>query len=215
MRVEVPSSRERGVALLIALLTAVLLAGMAAALVAVSTTETLISAAHRHAEEASHAADAALERALHDLAVVADWSLALLPAPAGITATFNDGEATPVAPDGRRLDLARLGAERQADSDRRYGPAAFGADSPQWRLFAHAPLGRMLPPDLAAPPAYLLVWVADDGGDGDSDPSSDGNGRILVFAEAYGAGGARRAIEAGIRRASNGSVEVVTWREVR
>ena len=61
---------EQGAALIIALLVLALLSGIVAALVTVSATDTLISATYRHSTEASHAAEAALERALHDLAVL-------------------------------------------------------------------------------------------------------------------------------------------------
>ncbi|HSC28027.1 MAG TPA: hypothetical protein VLD67_12175, partial [Vicinamibacterales bacterium] len=156
---------EAGAALLLALLTAVLLAAIAAALVHVTTAETLIAAAHRHAEEASNAADAALDLAVHDLATLADWSLALAPPPANLMSSFADGGQIARAPDGRRLDFARLAAERQRDSDAEYGPGVFGADSPQWRLYLHTPLSGVLPPGSADAPAYLVAWVADDGGD--------------------------------------------------
>jgi hypothetical protein len=63
-------------------------------------------------------------------------------------------------------------------------------------------------------PAYLLVWVADDG-EGDGDPAVDSNGQILVHAEAYGASGACRGVEAAIRRAQPPVVQVLARRPVR
>jgi hypothetical protein len=211
----VPSiTHEHGAALLIAILTTVLLAALAASLVYVSTTETLISAAFRHGEETSSAADAALERALLDLDRQTNWSTVLLPPPANVVSTFVDGSLQFVAPDGRRLDLGQLTAQRQRDSDSTYGAQGFGADNPQWRLYAHAPLAGVLPPGAATQPAYLIVWVADDGWDGDGNPSVDSNGRILVHAEAYGGGAARRAIEASVGRAAGGWLQVLTRRAV-
>lgn len=205
---------ETGAALLIAILTTVLLAAIGACLVYVSTTETLISAAFRHAEETASAADAAFERALLDLDLLTDWSVVLLPPPANVVSSFVDGRQQVVAPDGRRLDLAQLTAQRQRESDAAYGAQSFGPDSPQWRLYAHAPLDAVLPSGAVAQPAYLIVWVADDGWDGDGNPSLDSNARILVHAEAYGSGAARRALEASVGRTTGGWLQVFTRRAI-
>lgn len=202
---------QSGAAVLIAILTILLLAALAASLVYVSTTETLISAAFRHAEETSNAADAALERAMLDLDLLPDWSGTLLPPPANV-GSFSDGQAQFVTPDGRRVDLGQLTAQRQRDSDGTYGSHSFGPDSPQWRLFAHASLTDVLPPGTIAQPAYLVVWIADDGWDGDGNPSVDSNARVLLHAEAYGGGGARRAIEASVSRSAGGWLQVLTRR---
>lgn len=202
---------ERGAALITALLVTALLAGLAAVITSVTITETLIAGAQRHAYEAAYAADAALERALQDLSAIPDWTMVLLPPPAHLEATFADGLVRAKAPDGRQLDLAALTLVRQRDSDAREGPAMFGADSPQWRLFAHSAFPAMLPAGVPGQPAYVLVWVADDGFDGDGDPSLDANSRLLVFADAYGGGGARRSVEAAVGRSTDGVVHVLTW----
>lgn len=206
---------ERGAALIVALLIGMLLTGLGAALITVSNTETLITAAHRHLQETSYAADAAFERALRDLDVLPDWNLILAPPPGNLQSTFVDGQTQPSAPDGRVLDVPGLTLQRQADSDRTAGPGVFGADSPRWRLFAKASLASLLPAGMAAPRAYLLVWVADDGPDADGDPSRDANGRVLLFAEAYGAGGARRSVEGAVARPADGVIRVLTRRAVR
>jgi hypothetical protein len=205
---------ETGSALLIALLVAVLLAGVGAALITVTSTETLITGAHRYVQETVSAADAAFERALLDFDALPDWSVALLPAPANTQGTFVDGTAHPVAPNAQTLDLAALTLQRQAESDLTSGPGTFGADSPQWRLFAHAPFDAILPPGAPAPPSYLIVWVADDGWDGDGDPTKDSNGRLLLTAEAHGAGGTRRRIDGAIWRPADGVLRVLSRRGV-
>ena len=192
---------EQGAALIIALLVLALLSGIVAALVTVSATDTLISATYRHSTEASHAAEAALERALHDLAVLPEWTPVVAEPPANAMSSFVDGLLVAVAPDGRRLDLSRLTTDRQRESDARDGPVVFGADAPAWRLYAHGSLQDLLPPGEIALPMYLVVWVADDGLDGDGDPGAEANGRISVHAE--------------VRRLSNGAVRQVAWREVR
>ena len=81
------TANDRGVAVVLALLLAVLLGAIAAALLALTTTETSISVSFRHGQEAAHGAEAALERALHDLAAMADWSAALSAPPGNVTST--------------------------------------------------------------------------------------------------------------------------------
>lgn len=203
---------ERGSAVLVALLLSLLVAAIAAALVVVTTTETLIAASYRHAQEASYGAEAAIERALYDLAAIPDWSTVVAPPPANVTSSFDDGEVTPRGPDGRQLNLAQLTADRQRDSDARDSPGVFGGDTPQWRLFAHARLGELSSSpglDLAL---YLIVWVADDESDGDGNAAADSNSRILVWAVAFGAGGARRSVEARVARAPSGELRLDGWR---
>ncbi len=205
-------SSERGIAVVIALLAMVLLGALAAALMTLTTTETLVSASFRRSLEVAHGAEAALERGLHDLSAMPDWSPALAAPPANVTSSFDDGETTPRGPDGRRLDLTRLTADRQRASDARGG---FGANNPAWRLFSHAPLRALLAspgPDL---PLYLAVWIADDESDGDGNPAIDTNGRILVGAVAFGAGGARGEVEARIERAVSGELRLLAWRQAR
>jgi len=208
-------ANDHGIAVVIALLLALLLGAVAAALVTLTTTETSISLSFRHAQEASHGAEAALERALHDLAAMGDWSVALAVPPGNVTSTFDDGQAVPRSPAGQSLDLTRLTAERQAESDARAGPDVFGADSPEWRLFAHAPLSELLPGDGFDLPLYLVVWVADDEWDGDGNPAVDSNERILVRAAAFGAGGTERSAEARVGRTGGGDLQILARRERR
>jgi hypothetical protein len=205
---------ERGSATILALLVMMLLGAIGAGLVILTTTETLIGAAYRHAQEAAHGAEAATERALHDLASTADWSAVLSAPPANSTSTFDDGASAPRGPDGRVLDLATMTAGRQRESDARAGPAVFGADTPQWRLFGHAPIADLLPSAEMALPVYLVIWVADDGLDGDGEPARDTNGRLLVHAVAVGSGGARRSVEASIARSAGGVLHVLAWHRV-
>ena len=202
---------ERGTAVLIAVLLALLLGAVAAAILSITSMETLIAASFRHSREAAYGAEAGLERALHDLASTADWSLVLFPPPGNVASTFADGQTRPRAPDGRVLDLAALTAERQAESDAQDGPGAFGADSPQWRLHAHAPLGALLPPGRPALPLYVVVWVADDELDGDGDPGADANGRLRVWATAFGTAAARRRVEALVAKTTTGELQVLSW----
>jgi hypothetical protein len=203
---------QRGAALVIALLIAMVLGALAAVLVAIVTTETALSASFRHAREVAYGAESALDLAIHDLATTADWSTVLAAPPANRTSTLSGASMSPTAPDGRVLDLVALTSARQRESDARDGPSRFGANSPQWRLYLHAQAADLLPAPHPSMPVYLIAWVADDGLDGDGDPLVDSNQTIVVHAEAYGSSASRRVVESVITR-RNGVVHIVTWRD--
>jgi len=203
---------ERGAAVVIALLLTILLALLGAGLLTLANTESLIAASYRQGQEAAYGAEAALERALADLANVADWNAVLVAPPANLMSTFDDGVASVRLPDGSMVSLGTLTAQRQRESDDLAGPAVYRADSPRWRLFAHAPIQDLVPAPAAGVALYLIVWVADDGADGDGDPERDTNGRVHVHAEALGGSGARRAVEAAIERSANGVIRMINWR---
>jgi hypothetical protein len=213
-RTRLTACDDRGAAVLVVILIAALITAIASALMTTTITETVIGGAHRASQETLYAADAALERTIGALSLVPDWSVVLAVPPGNLVAPFDDGQVAPLTPDGRHLDLARHLALRQFASNSQYGPSVFGVDSPRWRLYGHAGFSRLLLPGLAAPPAYLLVWVADDGADGDGDPGVDSNGQIALFVDAFGLGGAHRAIEAAIGRAGPEVARLLTWKEV-
>jgi hypothetical protein len=204
-------ANNRGSAVVLALLLAALLALLGAGLLTVADVETSIASSYRHAQEASYGAEAAVERAMSDLHALADWTAVLAAPPGNVLSSFNDGQSAVRVPDGRVFSLSALTAALQRDTDGRMGLTAYGADAPQWRLFAHAPVQDLLPASSSAPPLYLVVWVADDGADGDGDPSRDGNGRIVLRAEAFGTGGARRSVEVSVKRSGNGVLRLTGW----
>jgi hypothetical protein len=208
-------SKERGAALLLALISAALIAAIAASLIVSTSTDLMITGSYRSSLEAMYGVEAGVERAIGELATVPDWGVVLAAPPSNVIASFDDGSAFAAAPDGRRLSVPGLTAARQAVSNAVYGPTEFGADSPAWRLYAHAPLHSLLPPGLIAPPGYILVWVADDGEDGDGDPTKDSNGQLLVYGDAYGVSGSRRALEVAIARAAPTAIRVLSWKDPR
>jgi hypothetical protein len=215
---------ERGTALLCVLMVTTVLATLSGALVLVAIAESMASANHGAAQQALYAAEAALEETRAELAS-ADWrSVPGL----GISESLNDAAQAPRAPHGAVLDLAALTSARQAESDAFFAPSA---DRPVWRLFGHGPFADLAPAGLTLPPAYLLVWVADDGGERDGDRGQDSNNVLVVRTEAYGVAGAHRAIEATLmlqtEPAGEGEggvpvplpgrrgVRIVSWKEVR
>ena len=205
---------ERGVALLMALVTAALVTAVATTMVMSSSTDLVITGNTRASMEAMYAAEAAGQRAIGELATIGDWSTVLAAPPGNVTATFDEGETMVRAPDGRSLSVPVLTAARQTASAVTYGPG-FGADSPVWRLFGHADIRALLPPGVTSPPAYVLIHVADDGGDGDGDPERDANGQLIVYAEAYGVSGAHRAVELAVSRVTPGTIRVLSWKDPR
>jgi hypothetical protein len=214
---------ERGMALLYALVVTALLTTLGASVVVVVVGETLVAAYHRASQQGLYAADAGVERAIGELRSLSSWQG--VPAPAGSSgfADFNDGALASRLADGTALDLARLTADRQRESDAFYPNTA---DRPQWRLFGHASLDRMIADDAGNAPPYVVVWVADDPDDLDGDPGRDSNDVVIVRSHAFGVGGSRRSVEATIVRrsaldgtagggATRSDVNVIAWREVR
>ena len=217
------TSSERGTALLCALVIIALLTTLVAALVVLATTETLVSAHHAASQQALYAAEAGAERAIGELRALPTWQTVPMPGSAFAFADFNDGSVAPELFDGTVLDLPQLTVERQADSD---GFFPNTPDRPQWRLFGHATLDRMIAEGAGGAPPYLIVWVADDPGDLDGDPGRDSNDILLVRSEAFGGAGVRRSVQATVLRQSaldgaagggvmRSDVNVIAWLEMR
>jgi len=218
---------ERGMALVLVLLCAMLFLALSGALVAVMSTETTISATFREGAIVLAATDAAVARALGDLAKAPDISAAL----AGTAAsTFLDGAATGVRrlPDGTMLDLVeatnieRCGASSCTDSgiDAITAERPWGVNNPRWQVYGSGWLSDVAPA-AAAPRVYLVMWIGDDPLESDSDPLTDdvdvdsaGHEVVLLRVAAYGAYSVRRRIEVVARR-EDGMVRITSWREIR
>ena len=213
---------ERGLGLVLALVFVVLVSGLAAAVVIVSRTETLVAANFRTAREAMYAAEGVAAQVVRDLGATADWDGVLA---AAIPSTFTDGVAigSRVLPGGDTVTLCcgagSLSGDVQARAD---GGRLWGADTPQWILFAWGPVSAWRPAGAVQSPFYVAAWVSDDPADGDGNPSADNNGVLRIHAQALGPQGARRIVEAVVHRPSIGSppapapgVRLVSWREVR
>ena len=199
---------ERGVVLVLVLLSITFVAAGGLALV-LSTSLSRMSAAN--AEEAAalvNAADAGLAIAARELAM-ADVSAVL---DGSQVSPYTDGAPGPrtVAP-GVTIDLNELtnrlscgapAACTTAQIQEVSSERPWGMSNPRWRLFLHQ---AMAPPALPHPAQspYVVVWIGDDAREVDGDPELDGagpeqEGRYIVRAraEAFGARHGRRAIEA-------------------
>ena len=197
---------EDGTALIIALMAMMLLTALAAAVVMVSSTETKIASNYSSGQEAIYAADAAVERVVQDLLMVPRWNDIL----AGASqSAFKDGDCTSskALDAGGTLVLCGTGSatsQLQADTD---ALNSWGANNPQWRIFAWGPLNDMLPNDQIDSPMYLAVWIADDPAETDGDPQADTNGTLTLHAEAYGPRGTRKVVEVTVARTSSTEIE--------
>jgi hypothetical protein len=192
---------ERGAALVLVVLATVLLTALGAALVMLSSVETLISSNYRNAQEALYAADAGIERAVQDLLAVPQWNDVLSGA---VASAFIDSSTHPTLPDGTRLDLTGATAALQADTNIQ---GLWGANDPVWRLYAYGPVSGLLPTNSIDSRMYVAVWVGDDPSETDDNPLVDGNGILTLRAEAYGPLNTRRVIEATVSRTSSAEIE--------
>lgn len=220
---------EAGVALLMTLLSMTVLMTLGGALILLTITETTLAAAYRDGAETFHAADAAVSRAMTDLAVAGDWNDVL----AGRSvSTFTDGPSggTRALRDGTVVDLdvashmarcGRPGTCTASDMDAATAERPAGVNNPRWQLYAYGWMRDMMPPGRIASPVYLVVWVGDDAAETDGDPlldgggtSNPGDGVLVLRAHAYGLRGARRMVEVTVGRGAAG-VRLLAWRELR
>lgn len=205
-----PATSERGAALLMVLVLAAVVGAVGGMLALQGAVDMALAGSYRTGEEALAAAEAGLERAAGELSTMADWSAVLRAPPANATAPFSQPGTLLRAPDGRTFDEGALLAARQAAT-----PAVFGANAPQWRVYAKTSLQGLWPAPLAGPPALIIVFVADDGAEEDGDPGADVNGRVWLHADAYALQGARRQVQALLVRAAPGAVRLHAWSEIR
>jgi hypothetical protein len=194
---------------IIALMSLVLLSAFSTSLMVVMNSDVRASANYAASREAIYAADGALHIAAHELQAPADWNTLLA---GGVLSAFVDGPPTGARQlgDGNTIDLVQV---TQAANDE---PRPWGPNNPVWRLFAYGWLG---------PTTYVMAWVADDSSENDGDASIDGGGGanpgagiLALRAEAFGAGGAHKVLEATARREPQGEgsvVRFVSWQEIR
>lgn len=199
---------ERGSALLIALVAAVMLSALGLGLVTLTNLERAIAANYQGANEMLYAADAGVERAVMDIRLVPTWT-DLLNGTA--RSGFVDGTTTPTGPGNTAINLMTMTAKLQAQSD---SAASWGPNNPQWRLYAYGPLSRMSAGSIKNL-AYLIVWIADDPSETDNDSAADTNGVITLVAQAVGVRAGSRMIEVTLAKTGALGVRILSWRELR
>lgn len=231
------SSGERGIALIMVVLVTTFLSALGIGLMLAVFMDRLAHGNLSGSVAMLFAADAGIELAARDLAIAEDWDAVLSGAEIG---SFTDGAASGIRaiPGGGALDLAVVtnqlncgkattctSAQMIANSRER----PWGANNPRWQLYAFGPMEQF--PQLMRPaPCFLIVWIADDAREADGNPLVDaasalqpGHGIVRVRAEAYGAAGSRRSIEAELARVCPGGsgepclpgIRVQSWQELR
>jgi hypothetical protein len=216
-------------ALIVVLLSMTLLAALGLALVLTTSTETRVAASYAWSAQTLYAADAAIERAVHDLSLVANWSDTLAGA---AVSTFVDGApGSRVLPDGTRLDLNRETDRLNCghspcsvvDLTTNTAERSWGANNPIWRLYVYGPITDPGARGANESAAYAIVWVSDDPLETDGQPLIDGDetaganpgrGVLQLHAQAYGPAGAMRIVEITLQRVAT-RVRVLSWRELR
>ena len=222
-----PIRNERGVALIIALMSMMLLTALGLGLVMTTMTESMITSNYRDGGEALYAADAGVERVMQDLLTMPDWNRVI----AGLQqSSFVDGGPSGVRtlPDGTQIDLSvatnlmncnKATTCTAAEMNAWTPDRPYGANNPRWSLFAYAPMNDIIETGSVTSPMYVVVWIADDFGETDGNPAVDGGppiapstdnrgrGILLLRAEAFGPGGSRTGLEATIKRTDTTELE--------
>lgn len=204
---------EPGTALIAALLAISLFSALGLALSLSSAVDRMAAANHDDAVHLLNMADAALELAARDLGGIADWNAVL------------DGRVRSPTVDGPPSGTRRISADSVIDltgltNALTCGRASgctdltrmatsrdrpWGANNPWWRPFLYGPLTAATNPRHPEP-AFVVVWIGDDGREVDGNVLSDGGeaaeGRYILRAraEAFAGGRATRAVEAELAR---------------
>jgi hypothetical protein len=216
----VRTANDRGAALLIAITLVLIVAAIAAAVSVTSRTETLIAASFREGKEMLYGAEGAIALAVRDLDAAPDWNQVLSAAASSFTDGASIGSRT--LPGGVTITLCCGTGSVSADVQQRaHGGRDWGADTPQWKMFAWGPAADWLPAGRLFTPVYVAVWVGDDPADGDGNPVLDANGILLLHAVALGVSGGRRAVEAVVQRPATSELSpppglrILSWQDVR
>lgn len=220
--VKVGSARgcdERGAALIITLLAALLLTVLGAGVVLTSATDVRLAANHRDIREAFYAADAAAARAVAELRRQPDWNAVLAGA---ARLTFVDGPPggpRAVAPGVtvvldeivNEADCGQAAACSGAQMDAVTSARPWGRNNPRWQLFAYGPAASLAVARRGDRAYYVVVLVGDDQAETDGDPARDGDaaasspgaGVVVLRAQAFGASGFSQTVELTVARAAS------------
>jgi Tfp pilus assembly protein PilX len=186
---------ERGAALIFALMGMTVLMALGAALVLMTSTETIIAGNFRIGRQAFYAAEAAAELAVAELRTSANWigivegaevSRFVDGAPAGPRTLPTDAPVDLTA----ILNLANCSAPAPCTG------------APRWQLFAYGALRDLAAQGLADSPFYIVALVS--GGQ-----TSSGEPLVTIRAEAFGPRGAHQAVEITVSRTPSGEVVVL------
>jgi hypothetical protein len=194
----VPAPRvaaERGAALICALMGMTILMAFGAALVVITSTETIIAGNFRNSRQAFYAAEAAAELAVAELRRRTNWI--------GVVEGTERSQFIDGAPGGARALPADAPVDLTAIVNiANCGTAAPCAGAPRWQLFAYGPLRGLAPPGASDSPFYIVALVS--GGQ-----TASGAPLVTIRGEAFGPSGASQALEITLSRTDAGEAVVV------
>jgi Tfp pilus assembly protein PilX len=207
---------ERGVALIVALLSMLLLSALGVGLMMTTMTETMIATNYRDGGEAMYAADAGIERVMQDLLTIPDWNRLL--AENNTRTSFTDGAAPGVRilPDGSSFNLMSatnvLNCGKAApctagEMNTWTAERPWSTNNPRWRLIGYSPIADMIETGTILSQMYVAVWIADDQAETDGDPTQDANGVLLMRAQALGPGNVSSVVEITLGRTDTTELE--------
>ena len=134
---------DRGMVLIVVLVTIALLAALGAALTVATTTEVAIAANYREATETLYAAEAGVAFVMQEVAAIGDWS--------GVAAGSGQSAFVDGSPAGTRVvGSSVVDLTDATDILNAIAPAGPGA-VPPWVLHAFGPLQDLLPSSAVAP----------------------------------------------------------------
>jgi Tfp pilus assembly protein PilX len=221
-----PIRNERGMALVVALMSMLLLSALGLGLMMTTMTETMIANNYRESSEAMYAADAGVERVMQDLLTIPDWNRILTGlqqssfvdgAPSG-TRTLEDGTVLDLTAATNMLNCAKATTCSTGEMNAWTAERPYGQNNPRWNLVAYAPLSEIIETGTIVSPLYVAVWVADDIGETDNNPLLDGGapvgtpenmgrGIISIRAEAFGPQGASAVLEVTVAKTDTTELE--------
>jgi hypothetical protein len=230
------SRSDRGIALIVVLLVSSLIFVLALGLSLVTTVDQLSTRNYRESTALLYAAQGALEVSAIALSEASSWDAVLgglvqadgVDGPPSGTRNPGGGLQVDLTAETGLLNCGHAGGCSTADLQAVTADRPLGANNAHWRLFLygpHAALASWRHPV----PAYVLVWIGDDGREVDGDPERDGGGPagegvVRIRAAAFGRNGGRRSVEAELARVclrEAGSrvclpgIRVQSWRDVR
>ncbi len=206
--------RDRGIALVITLIAIAMFSALGLGVVLTTSAERLTMGNFDDSVHALNAADAALELAVNELGRIEDWNAVLTgvqlsPLIDGLPSGTRTAGATTI--DLTTLTNQLTCGRPTACSDAQIGATSaerpWGTNNPRWQPFVYGSLRAFIGAPATARDIYVIVWVGDDAREIDGDPRVDGGapageGRdvLRLRAEAFAAGGSRRAVEADLAR---------------
>jgi hypothetical protein len=211
---------ERGTALVVAVVLVLLLSAAGLGLALTSALEPSITRYFETGNRVANVAESAVVLAAHEVAGVADWTPVLRGDwPSALLDAAGDGTVVSVSPPavtaGVLTSRASCGRETpcsDADTAEVTEDRPWGSNNPRFRLLGVL-RGERFGGEPALAPYVAAVWVGDDPAEADGDPVTDGGapapwpagipqgqGRMLIRAEAFGPGGVHRTAQATLER---------------